>query len=149
MAFDVAELKLVGIDVRNIDTIHDYEEYLKKRLPLSEVVKDIFIDVNREKLLSDIYFFTESFMVEIPDFITFFDDRYHPKKMDFTIHPIKKCIAFCNMKISRAKEPDVRTVEVNFGLKSGTAYSFSERKENAERLEYIATTYLIPNLDTG
>ena len=39
------------------------------------------------------------------------------------------------------------TVEVNFGLKKGETFSFSAMKENAARLELIAATYLMPNLE--
>jgi len=149
MTFEVTELKLAGIDERNLNTIHEYEEYVKNCLPASEVIKDMFIDVNREKLLSDLFFFTDGLMIEIPDFITFFDDKFHPKKLNFTIHPIKKAILFCTMKISASTGSDPRIVEVNFDLKSGATFSIFERKGNAEKLEYIARTYLIPNLGNG
>ena len=88
-------------------------------------------------------------MIEIPDFITYFDDKFHPKKMDFTIHPIKKALVFCQMKISGAAGSDSRTVEVNFELKSGATFSFSEMRGNSVRLEYISKSYLIPNLEKG
>jgi hypothetical protein len=149
MTFEVAELRLAGIDDQNLNTIHEYEDYLKKCLPSSEVIQDMFIDVDPEMLLSDIYFFTNGLMIEIPDFVTFYDNKFHPKKMDFTIHPIKKAIVSITMKISEAKGSEPRTVEVKFGLKSGTTFSFSETKENAVRLEFISKTYLIPNLENG
>jgi hypothetical protein len=149
MAFDVAELKLFGIDVRNIDTIHGYEEYLKQCLPAQETIQDILIDVNREKLLSDLYLFTDGLMIEIPDFITYFDDKFHDKIMDFTIHPIKKGILFCNMKITGTDASDQHNVEVKFELKTGAVFSFSQKRGNANKLEIIAQKYLVPNLGTG
>ncbi|MDD4137783.1 MAG: hypothetical protein PHT99_07840 [Methanoregula sp.] len=38
MTFEVTELKLAGIDERNLNTIHEYEEYVKNCLPASEVI---------------------------------------------------------------------------------------------------------------
>jgi hypothetical protein len=149
MAFDVTELKLAGIDERNITTVQEYEEYLKRSLPPSEIINDMFIDVDPEMLLSDLYFFTDRFMAEIPDFVTFYDGKFHPKKMVLTIHPLKNALAFCTMKISEANGSDPRSVEVSFELRSGTAFSFSEMRENSEKLEFISRTYLIPNLESG
>jgi hypothetical protein len=149
MTFEVTEVKLAGIDVRNINTIHEYEEYLKICLPPSEVIKDMFIDVDSEMLLSDVYFFTDGLMIEIPDFVTYYDDKFHPKAMDFTIHPIKNALVFFTLKLSEAKGSVPRTVEVNFGLKTGNTFSFSEMKENSAKLEFISKTYLIPNLEKG
>ena len=145
MAFDVTELRQTGIDDRNIATIHAYEEYLRALLPPTEVIRDMFIDVNFEILLSDLYFFSDGCMIEIPDFVTVYQGKVHPKKMDFTIHPIKNGILFLKMKVSS----DPRTVEVNFQLKTGATFSFSEMMANSVKLEYITKTYLVPNLDQG
>jgi hypothetical protein len=149
MTFEITELRLAGIDDRNINTIHEYEEYLKKSLPSTEIIKDLFIDVDFEMLLSDAYFFTDGLMIEIPDFVAFYDGKLHSKKMNFTIHPIKKAIRILTIKKSEAKGLDPRTFEVNFGLKTGSTFAFSAIKENSLKLEFIADTYLIPNLENG
>jgi hypothetical protein len=149
VTFEVTELKLAGIDDQNINTVHEYEEYLKKNLPSSECIRDLFIDVDPEMLLSDLYFFTDIFMIEIPDFVTFYDGKYHPKKVDFTIHPLKNAVVSLTMKIAEAKGSEPRTVGIKFGLKNGNTFSFSEIKENSAKLEFISRTYLIPNLETG
>ncbi|NMB77844.1 MAG: hypothetical protein GYA23_01975, partial [Methanomicrobiales archaeon] len=39
-----------------------------------------------------------------------------------------------------------RTVEVNFSLKTGASFTFSEIKGNSEKLESIIKTYLIHNI---
>jgi len=149
MMFEVADLKLAGIDDRNIGTIHEYEEYLLKILPSSEIVRDMFIDVDFEMLLSDLYFFTDGLMIEIPDFVTFHQGRYHPKKLNIIIHPIKKALVFINVKMSEAKESGPHTLGVSFRTKAGTSFSFSGTGENSANLECIAKTYLIPNLENG
>jgi hypothetical protein len=149
MMFEVADLKLAGIDDRNISTIHEYEEYLTKILPSSEIIRDMFIDVDFEMLLSDLYFFTDGFMVEIPDFVTFHQGRYHQKKLNIIIHPIKKALVYINVKMSEAKESGPHTLSVCFRTKAGTSFSFSGSGENSVKLEYIAKTYLIPNLENG
>ena len=149
MALDITELRLTGIDEKNLTTIRAYEDYLQRVLPPSEVINDMFIDVNFEVLLSDLYFFTSGLMIEIPDFVTYYQGKFHPKKMDFTIHPIKKCILFVTMRKSDAAGSDPRTVEVTFALKTGATFSFSEMKENAKKLESIIQTYLLPNIGTG
>jgi len=147
VTFEVTELRLAGIDDRNIDTIHEYEEYLAKVLPSSEIVRDMFIDVDFEMLLSDLYFFTDGFMVEIPDFVTFHQGKYHPKKLNIIIHPVKKAIIFINMKLSEAKGSGPHTFEVSFRTKAGTTFAFSGTGENSAKLEHIAKTFLIPNLE--
>lgn len=149
MTFDVTDLRLAGIDERNITTVNEYEAYLKTVLPASEPIRDMFIDVDEELLLSDLYFFTGSFMIEVPDFVTFYDGKFHPKVMTFTIHPVKDGLHSLSMKIVDAKGSGSRTVEVKFEMKTGTTFRFSEMKENAVKLEYIAKTYLVPNLGRG
>lgn len=149
MTFELTELRSVGIEDRNLKTIHEYEEYLEKILPSSEVIKDMFIEVNLQPLLSDLYFFSEGLLIEIPDFVTYYDGKFYPRKMNFTIHPIKKAIVFLTMKIGEAKGSEPRTVEVNFGLRTGTTFSFAEIKENSLKLEFISKTYLVPNLENG
>ena len=145
--FEVTELQLAGLDDRNITRIHEYEEYLKKSLPSSEVVRDMYINVDYEILLSDAYFFTTGLMIEIPDFVTYYQSKFHLKQMDFTIHPIRNAITYLTMKIAEAKGSDPRSVEINFGLKAGDTFSFSAMKENSVKLESIAQTFLMPNLD--
>ena len=149
MAFEVSELKLTGIDERNLATVHAYEEYLTGHLPSSEVIRDMFIDLDIQPLLSDLYFFTDGLMIEIPDFVTFYDGKYHSKKMNFLIHPIRKNVIFFNQKITQPSGSTQRTVEVSFRLKTGANFTFTEMKENSLKLEYIAKTYLVPNLATG
>jgi hypothetical protein len=147
MTFDETELRLAGIDERNITAIHGYEEYLRTHLPPSEIIRDMYINVDFEVLLSDLYFFTSGLMIEIPDFITWYQDKFHSRKMDFTIHPVRKAIVLLNMKISEGKSGNPRSVEVNFTLKKGDTFSFFAMKENAARLEQVAATYLMPNLE--
>ena len=147
MTFEVRELQVAGIDERNITTVHTYEEYLKKNLPQSEVIRDLYINLDYEMLLSDLYFFTDGLMIEIPDFVTYYLDKFHPKNMNFTIHPMKKAIVVLSMKISEEKGSNPRAVEVNFELKKGDTFSFSAKRENSAKLEFIADTYLIPNLE--
>lgn len=146
MVFDVAELRLTGIDDHNVKAVQDYEQYLIQNLPQSEVIRDLFIDVDIQPLLSDLYFFTDHFMVEVPDFVTYYDGRFHTKKMNFTIHPLKNAVTFLSQKISNSTDSCPRTVEVSFGLRSSATFSFMEMKENSLKLEYISKTYLIPNL---
>ena len=145
MTFDGTELRMVGIDERNLTTVHMFEEYLKKCLPTSEIIRDLFICVDMQMLLSDLYFFTDGLMIEIPDFVTYHQGKVHQKEMTFTIHPIRKAIGILSMKISESKGS--RTVDVNFGLKKGDTFSFSAMKENSAKLEFITSTYLIPNLE--
>ena len=145
MAYDASVLRFTGIDDRNIATINLYSDYLAKNLEDTESIRDIFISVDREKVLSDLYFFTDTMMIEVPDFITFYDGRMHEKKMNFIIHSLKNNLTFLNQKISDADASSPRTVQVSFGLKSGASFSFTERRENSEKLEYISKTYLIHN----
>lgn len=147
MTFDVSELRLTGTDDRNIATVHAYEEFLNTPLPPAEIVRDMYINVDYEVLLTDLYFFSSGLMIEVPDFITFYQDKVHTKKMNCTIHPIRKAIVLLNMKISEAKGTNPRQVEVNFELKKGDTFSFSAKGENAGKLEQIAATYLMPNLE--
>jgi hypothetical protein len=146
MAFDAAELQFTGIDDRNIETINLYAEYLANNLPTTEPIRDIFISVDPEQVLSDLYFFTDTMMVEVPDFITFYDGNVHTKKMNFTIHPLKNNITFLNQIISEATGSSPRTVQIKFELKTGASFKFTELKENSRKLEYISKSYLIHNL---
>ncbi len=146
MALEIDSLRLAGIDDRNISTIRQYEAYLQSVLPPTEIIRDFLIDVDMQPVLSDLYLFTENFLIEVPDFVTFYDGKSHTKKLSFTIHPLKNAIVFLNQKISEATDKYPRTVEVNIRFRTGTAFSFSEMKENSQKLEYISHTYLIPNI---
>lgn len=149
MTFEATELKMARVDERNIDTIHEYERYLKKILPFSEIIKDMYIDVDFEEVLTDAYFFTDSFMIEIPDFITFYGGKFHAKKMHFIIHPIKDAIVFLEMEITDVKNSNADMVKVKFSMNTGSTFTFSGKAENSQKLESITTTYLLPNLQNG
>jgi hypothetical protein len=146
MVFDASELRCTGIDDRNITTINQYELYLAEILSNSEPIRDIYISVDRDQVFSDVYFFTDTMMIEVPDFVTYYDGKMHTKKMNFTIHPLKNNITFFNQIISEATATSPRMVQVKFGLKSGSSFSFSETKENAKKLESISKAYLVHNL---
>jgi hypothetical protein len=146
MVFDASELQFTGIDDRNIITINQFEQYLADLLSDSEPIRDIFISVDRDQVFSDVYFFTDSLMIEVPDFVTYYDGKMHVKKMNFTIHPLKNNITFLNQIISEPTASSPRTVQVKFGLKSGPSFSFTETKENARKLEIISKAYLVHNL---
>ena len=149
MTCDATELKRLGIDENNSPTINAYEKYLGEILPPSETIRDMFIDVNMQLPLSDLYCFTGGLMIEIPDFMTFYDGKPHTKKMTFTAHPIRNSIVYVTLKKSEAKGSEPRSVQVDFMLKTGATFSFFEINENAARLEYITKTYLLPNIGNG
>jgi hypothetical protein len=146
MVFDASELRFTGIDDRNIETINRYAEYLENNLAATEPIRDIFISVDPEQVLSDLYFFTSTMMIEVPDFVTFYDGKVHPKKMNFTIHPLKNNITYLNQIVSEATGSSPRTVQIKFELKTGASFKFTELKENSKKLEYISKSYLIHNL---
>ena len=145
------ELKVLEIDNREIQTIHEYFEYLNKTYLKSNSIKEILISTSQNPEKPDLYLFTDTLQIRIPFFPKF--SRTSSTRSDedrrskYEINSIKKSIVSINIEIIDKTDKNPRTVTIEYQLKSGATFSIIGTKDYSTKLEMIANTVLLPNLE--
>jgi hypothetical protein len=139
------------IDNREIQSIIEYLKYLNGNLPTNEIITNLFISNNPDPLKPDLYLFTDSLQIRVPDFPKF-DPKFSERqdlKTTYVITPIKKTIISIDVEILKRNKGLPKTINVNYELKSGKTFSLCGKEENSLKLEFIVKEILLTNLELG